>query len=144
MNNSELTARLIASLSALYDAALFNRLAEFLEGELRVLRALRLAGRPLNPSVLSDELKVSRARITAALAALDRKGFVALSPEEGDRRRILASLTPAGTQYVLTRENEVERYFSHLVDMLGEDDTLELLRILSRAGDALPELEESI
>lgn len=138
MDKADKTRQLINSLAVLYEAAVFNRLAEFLEGELRVLRALDMAGEPLNPSRLSEQLKVSRSRITAALSGLQRKGFVTLTAEESDRRRVLASPTAEGRRYVAERSREVEQYFSFAVGALGEKDVDELLRIIDKFANSIP------
>ena len=75
MNHLELRNSLTTALSRLYEMEAFSCLAEFLQGELNVLYHLSQSGKSeVNPSILSDKLRVSRSRITAALSSLRRKG----------------------------------------------------------------------
>ncbi|HHT84930.1 MAG TPA: HTH domain-containing protein, partial [Firmicutes bacterium] len=76
MDKRELRDRLTASLSRLYEGEAFACLAEFLQGEINILYHLaQNRGTEINPSTLSEKLRVSRSRITAALSALRKKGF---------------------------------------------------------------------
>ena len=61
MERTELRDRLTASLSRLYESKAFAFLAEFLQGEIRLLYHLSQArGAGMNPSTLSEKLCVSR------------------------------------------------------------------------------------
>lgn len=47
-------------------------------------------------SELADAAKLDRARTSRALGGLEEKGLVLRTPQPGDRRRVLVSLTPQG------------------------------------------------
>ena len=77
MDKRQLRDRLTASLSRLYEGEAFACLADFLQGEISALYHLSQSrGAGMNPSALSEKLRVSRSRITATLSALRKKGFV--------------------------------------------------------------------
>ena len=131
MDKRELRDRLTASLSRLYEGEAFACLAEFLQGEINILYHLaQNRGTEINPSTLSEKLRVSRSRITAALSALRKKGFVKLRGSEHDRRRVRVTLTPEGVEFLRRKQERVEEYFDRLVEGLGEANVLDLVRLI--------------
>jgi DNA-binding MarR family transcriptional regulator len=131
MDKRELRDRLTASLSRLYEGEAFACLAEFLQGEINILYHLaQNRGTEINPSTLSEKLRVSRSRITAALSALRKKGFVKLRGSEHDRRRVRVTLTPEGAEFLRRKQERVEEYFDRLVEGLGEANVLDLVRLI--------------
>ncbi|MGI6631738.1 MAG: MarR family winged helix-turn-helix transcriptional regulator [Bacillota bacterium] len=134
MNHLELRNSLTTALSRLYEMEAFSCLAEFLQGELNVLYHLSQSGKSeVNPSILSDKLRVSRSRITAALSSLRRKGYVRMEISEEDRRRMRVILTPEGASFFRKKQIQVEDYFDMLVKGMGEKDVKELIRLINRS-----------
>jgi len=119
-----------ASLNSLYEMGFVENLAEFWQGKLHVLEYLyRHGNSEINPSVLSDALDVSRARIATALSALRNKGYVTMEMCEHDRRRMRVMLTNEGKQFIEGKQHEVEKHFDILINGLGEKNVLELIRL---------------
>jgi DNA-binding MarR family transcriptional regulator len=56
------------------------------------------------PGDLREAMGVSSARVAAALGALERKGLVARSTDQNDRRRVIVSITQAGRAQVHARQ----------------------------------------
>ena len=130
MTHIELRKKLTDSLSGLYETEAVSRLAELLQGEHRVLLYTYEHGEDeINPSTLSDVLHVSRARITTALTALRQKNFIKMEMCENDRRRMRVILTLPGRQYIESKQQDVETHFDKLIHGLGEDNTLDFIRI---------------
>lgn len=130
MEQIELRNTLAASLSCLYEMGAVESLAEFWQGELHVLEYLyQHCDSEVNPSVLSDALNVSRARITSALSALRKKGYVTMEMCESDRRRMRVMLTTDGKYFIEQKQKELERQFDVLINGLGEQNVLELIRL---------------
>ena len=73
---------LLDSLYHILDLEAFSTLDDFLQGETLLLRELALRREPVCPSDLSDQVHLSRPRITAALSALRRKGLVRTEPSQ--------------------------------------------------------------
>lgn len=69
-------------------------------GEFDVLTALRRGGAPQSPGSLRTVTLVSAAAITKRVAALQKPGLVARSPNPADGRGALISLTPEGVRII--------------------------------------------
>ena len=74
----------------------------------------------------------SRPRITAALAALRRKGLVRTEPSQEDRRRVEVTITPAGMALIGEKLERLNAYFDRLVLGLGAEKTYELIRLIDQ------------
>lgn len=128
---TELRNRLIAILSQMYDTVAFTSLAEFLQGELHVMYNLyQNKDMEINPSILSDNLNVSRSRITAALSSLREKGYVLMEISENDRRRMRVMLTVKGESFIKEKKQNVEKYFNAFVEGLGKNNVEEFIRLI--------------
>ena len=139
----ELRNNLTASLARIYDIEAFSNLAEFLQGELHVLQNLTQNNSlEMNPSILSDNLHVSRSRITAALSALRKKGYVTMEMSEDDRRRMRVKLTTAGEAFIKEKQENVERYFDKLIKGMGEENVLELIRLIELSVEIMDNKEK--
>jgi DNA-binding MarR family transcriptional regulator len=127
----ELRDRLTASLVRMYEMEAIESLAEFLQGELHILQYMSYNGdSEINPSILSDKLHVSRSRITAALSALRKKGYVTMEISDEDRRRMRVMLTAEGEAVIKKKQENVERYFDILVEGLKEENVMDLIRLI--------------
>jgi DNA-binding MarR family transcriptional regulator len=68
--------------------------------EFDVLATLRRSGEPLSPGRLAAAMMLSSGGTTARLDRLERAGLVERSPDPGDRRGVLVSLTDRGAELV--------------------------------------------
>ncbi|MGI6343539.1 MAG: MarR family winged helix-turn-helix transcriptional regulator [Bacillota bacterium] len=142
MDTERLRDELMDALAGMYEKKAIAALAEFLQGELRILVYLsQHRGDGVNPSQLSDRLHVSRSRITAALSALRRKGYVQMEISEADRRRMLVTITPAGAAHLRSKQEQVERYFDHLVEGMGEENVRQLIRLIELSNQIIGDEE---
>ena len=108
-------------------------LREFLEGETAALYYLCGAGAGgATPSQLSEALEVSRARAANILRALREKGYVEMDVSADDRRKMDVRCTSAGRAFLEEKYTAVLRLFEAYVDALGEEDILQLTRILDK------------
>ncbi|MER7008140.1 MarR family transcriptional regulator [Dactylosporangium sp. NPDC000555] len=71
-------------------------------GEFDVLAALRRAGEPfqLSPKSLSASLMLTTGGMTGRLDRLERAGLVTRSPDPGDRRGLVITLTARGLELI--------------------------------------------
>jgi DNA-binding MarR family transcriptional regulator len=112
----------------------FGQLAEFLQGELYLLRFLALNNdEEIGPSELSERLHMSRPRITATISALRKKSFLVTELDEIDRRRLKVKITEEGIAYIIKKQANVEENFTEFINGIGEKDTRELIRIVDLA-----------
>jgi len=89
--------------------------------EVDLLIPLRHATEPVIARRLADDLGLSRAGISKALAKLENRGFIGRSPSPADRRAALVTITEAGKEAVdalFPRQLAAE---AELLDGLGED-----------------------
>ena len=143
MKVKQLRNNLTMLLGKLYDIEAFSHLSDFLQGELHVLHYLsQNMNVEVNPSMLSDHLYVSRSRITATLSSLRKKGYIVMKISEKDRRKMCVTLTTLGEKFIREKQNNVEGYFDKLIQGLGEEDTIEMIRLIEKSIDIMDSKEE--
>lgn len=137
MKKEELRERLIHELWRMYKMDIIAHLIEFVEGETAVLAYLaERDGQSVNPSNISDELRVSRARTANILRSLRQKGMVDMAIADDDRRKMLVRLTDEGRRQFREKFRFVSDYFDLYIDVLGEEDISELTRLLKKTVDS--------
>jgi DNA-binding MarR family transcriptional regulator len=86
----------------------------------------------LSMSNLSELLKISKPAVSQMVNSLEDKGYVERFMPKSDRRLVLVRLTEAGQQGL---DREMQVFTDRLVQTfakLGEEDTEELFRLLTR------------
>lgn len=138
METAALRRELIVSLQNVYQLEAFSALAELLQGESLVLNYLLFhQEEPIYPSDLSQELHLSRPRITAALQSLQRKELIAMHRSPADRRRVQVSITDAGREAIGARLVRMEAYFDKMLSGLGEPDARTLIHLINRCVEVM-------
>jgi DNA-binding MarR family transcriptional regulator len=90
--------------------------------------------RSLRMSDLADMARSSRSRLSHAVAALEKAGYVSRCATDADRRGSVARLTEVGfTALEKAAPGHVREVRKHLIDVL----TPEQLRMLGEIGDAV-------
>lgn len=115
------------------------------EGELRLPESSALArldrDGPITASGLARLEQISPQSMGATLGALEARGLVKRAPDPQDGRRVILSLTEAGTTVLRSRRNErAER----LAQALTERFTRSELKQLMAAAPLLERLAQSI
>ncbi|GEM_PF-1428966 len=143
MTKEDLKLELIDSLEKIYYMEAFGQLAEFLQGELYLLRFLALnKDEEIGPSELSDRLHMSRPRITATISALRKKKLLLTELDEVDRRRQKVKITKEGLEYIVRKQAKVEENFTEFINGIGQEDTRELIRIIDLAVKIMEKKQE--
>lgn len=119
-------------LNALYKLKISHQLGQFLEGELAVLMMLNQSESIL-PSVISERLGVSRARMSILIKNLEKKDLIHKEPVKGDKRKRLLSLSQKGYDYTNQKAVEVDAYIEQYLSALGEEDTKILIKLLEKS-----------
>lgn len=108
-------------------------LSAFLEGETAFLFIIKDFGdKPATPSQLSEELGVTKGRITAIINSLTRKDMVRLEKVDGDRRKVDVRITEKGKNYIDEKLASTNAFLRSFIDKIGRKDAEELMRILNR------------
>ncbi len=133
--------KLCVALREIYKLPAISELSGFLEGETAFLLTLKEYGeKPATPSVLSDELGVTKGRITAIINSLTKKDMILLDKIEGDRRKINVRITDKGLKFIDSKLGKVEGFVDEFVARVGKSRVDEFTRMLESMTDALKEL----
>lgn len=101
-----------------------------------VLLTLYEAG-PLDQGMLREHLGLEQSSVSRVVDGLVRRGLVALSPSESDRRVRIASITAGGEVLLLRTPGSSELGGGPMVQGLSDRERRELIRLLRRCVDNL-------
>lgn len=90
-------------------------------------------------SDISRFMNVTPPTVTPIVSRMEKQGFIRRVSGKCDRRVVNLFLTEEGIKTLAVCNEKRAVLFSNLVDMLGEDDTRELIRILNRIAPKEPE-----
>jgi MarR family transcriptional regulator, organic hydroperoxide resistance regulator len=116
-----------------------KKITDSMHGEQFVLGYVSKHGGSVIPSEISNEMGISTARIAATLNSLQSKGLVTRRIDEKDRRRILVELTEEGQALEAEHAKNILAMLARMLEDLGEEDAVALLRILEKLSDRVPE-----
>ncbi|GLW07039.1 putative transcriptional regulator, MarR family protein [Microtetraspora sp. NBRC 13810] len=133
-------------------AAMISPLGRALiEAELPVLREhglsmwaysvlLALGARPLRTqAALAESIRADKTRIIGVLDDLQRRGLIERTPDPGDRRARLLSLTEEGRRVRDSAQAGIQRNEERLLGRFPADDRRAFLRVLRALADLPPE-----
>ena len=86
-------------------------------------------------SQIGEALELAPSTVTPLLDALEHKGLLTRQRMESDRRVVLVAPTESGWEMAKRYRERNLRQFAKLLCWLGEEDSTELLRILTRIAD---------
>jgi len=103
-------------------------------GEFDVLATLRRAGAPfaLTPTDLYQATMLSSGGMTARLDKLERAGFIARSPNPGDRRGTIVALTEEGRRLTEAALRDHAANETRMMSALGADEQAQLGALLAK------------
>lgn len=136
MEDEKLRDALIQQLWRMNKMDIVTHLREFIEGELATLWFLNVRGdTTVIPSMISDNLRISRARTAIILRTLREKGYVTMDISEQDRRKMTVVLTDAGRRYLNEKYDFLLEYFDKYIEVLGAENIEELTELLKLTAD---------
>ena len=106
-----------------------QKLSMAMRGELFVLNYLAAHEHDVHPKELSESLNVSTARIANLLNQLEKKGLIQRHVDPRDNRQLIVVLTEVGRQMANQVRDELLSGVSHMMEILGPEDSMEYLRI---------------
>lgn len=113
-----------------------------LMGQKQIMHVLAQSEDPVTPGALADACHVTSARIARALKQLEAQGFIVRTEDPEDGRRTLVSLTEKGQDVVAERKKRIGETMKEFCKELGAEDTQELLRIMRRVAELVPEFQK--
>lgn len=109
-----------------------------MQGEAFALLYLFHQGDTVVPSEISSEMNISSARVAAILNNLENKGQITRQIDKTDRRKILVTLTEAGANLAQKHSETVTAITARMLELLGENDAKELVRIMGKLAQLAP------
>ena len=137
MSDQMLKAQLMEELITLFQMEPLARLIERIQGEGRVLFYLKDHPEQANPSQISQNLALSRPRVTSILNALRKKEFVELQTDPDDRRKVNVVLTKAGEEYIALKVAHTDSMLDDYIAGMGRENTDELITLLKRTNEVM-------
>ncbi len=95
------------------------------------------------PGELAAAMQTSTAYVAKVLRGLEEKGLICRTLDTHDRRRILVTLTDKGIRQAEMNEQFVKAKTQQMLENLGAEDALALIRILKKISGALAEAHSS-
>lgn len=114
-----------------------DNLHKMARGEAIMLECLAHSDNGLMPNEIAKRAHVSTARVAAFLKAVEKKGYIQRISLEGDRRKVNIVLTEAGLKKVEDRREEMLKGIACYLEVIGEEDTENLLRILEKTKNIM-------
>ena len=105
-----------------------------------VLTILHGAGGPLQPSVISERLMVTRGTLTGIMDTLERDGYLRREQHALDGRSRLVALTDRGAESVVRLRPRIHRAERSLVVGLTQDEQSALIGLLAKMQAAAASL----
>jgi DNA-binding MarR family transcriptional regulator len=87
----------------------------------------------LTATDISNLLQITPAGVTHLLNPLEEHGYIERLPDAKDRRIVRIGLTQHGVRTAKVLAGEAQRRLMRLIEHLGEHDSRNLIRLLSRA-----------
>lgn len=116
-------------------------LTDFMKGETAFLIVLKNCGdKPATPSYLSEELGVTKGRITAIINRLTAKGMVALGQIEGDRRKVNVRITESGVEFIDKKLASVKVFLDEFGAKISGEKMQEMIDLLDVVTDAMKDM----
>lgn len=88
-----------------------------------------------HPSIMADELNVTRPNIAANLRLLEQKKFITREIDVNNRRQVYVNMTESGKKYLQKCDMQLHYLFSGWFTILGKEETSHLLNILKISSD---------
>lgn len=134
----DLVKKLYTKLKDLMKLPATGDLTDFMKGETAFLLVLKNCGdKPATPSYLSEELGVTKGRITAIINSLTAKGMVTLDKVEGDRRKVDVRITKSGIEFIDAKLKNVEAFLSDFYKKVSAEKVSEMIDLLDVVIDAM-------
>ncbi|HHX67558.1 MAG TPA: MarR family transcriptional regulator [Gallicola sp.] len=106
-------------------------IATFIQGEEALILRLVING-PMTPKELSDDLKITKGRVTAIINKLKKKNYLHIKINEDDRRSIIVWLTDYGREAFQEKLDIADQYFNKMFSVLGVEDARSLVGEISK------------
>lgn len=114
------------------------RLENFMQGEMKVLSYIHYTagGGEIATGDIVSALDMTGGRVAGILRSLEKKGFISRRTDENDRRRIMVSPTPAGSDYVENGRELLRSRLSAIINAMGSESAENFIRSMEEFVNA--------
>jgi DNA-binding MarR family transcriptional regulator len=93
-------------------------------------------------SVLRERIGLAPSTITPIITLLEEKGLIERNIDKNDRRNITLRISPKGEEYTNKVQKEIKDKMSKYIEYIGENDTKQLIRLISKTTDFFSRKED--
>lgn len=113
-------------------------LENFMQGEMKVLSYIHYTagGGDIATGDIVSALDMTGGRVAGILRSLEKKGFISRRTDENDRRRIMVSPTPAGSDYVENGRELLRSRLSAIINAMGSESAENFIRSMEEFVNA--------
>lgn len=113
-------------------------LENFMQGEMKVLSYIHYTagGGEIATGDIVSALDMTGGRVAGILRSLEKKGFISRRTDENDRRRIMVSPTPAGSDYVENGREQLRSRLSAIINAMGGESAENFICSMEEFVDA--------
>ena len=113
-------------------------LENFMQGEMKVLSYIHYTagGGEIATGDIVSALDMTGGRVAGILRSLEKKGFISRRTDENDRRRIMVSPTPAGSDYVENGRELLRSRLSAIINAMGSESAANFIRSMEEFVNA--------
>lgn len=108
-------------------------------GEANILLSLARAGKELLAGEIAKNCGLSVSRVTNILNSLEKKDLIEKHSDEADKRKVYVSLTDGGRAFIMERHGKVVSGYERVFRRLGEEDSLEYVRLIKKFSEIMEE-----
>ena len=130
IDKEKLPEELYSVLSDLLNRKSNIAILDSIRGEYGVLNCLNDLEEGASAGDLGRRLHVVPGRMADILKKLEEKELIVRTKDFADRRVVIAKITEKGRAVSDERRQEIHKEYKGMFDMLGENDTRELIRLL--------------
>ena len=145
MNYNKLAEELISHMAQVRASKPQRLIDELIHGEAHLLIFLeRQTCNHCNPGEISSHMHISTARVATVLNSLEKKNLITRQIDTNNRRQIIVEITEEGIKTAKTYQKELLQMASKTLELLGEDDAKEYVRITKKLARVLKENKDNI
>lgn len=121
-------------LDQIYKNGEIDLFSSFFQSDFRILNYLR-AHPGSHPSIIADELGITRPNVAANLRILEEQGLIERTIDKKNRRQIYVNATPKAEAVMHELFAKLGRLFVNWFKILGEEETKHLFKILELSSN---------
>jgi DNA-binding MarR family transcriptional regulator len=85
--------------------------------------------------VLRERIRLAPSTVTPIITLLEEKGLIERNIDKSDRRNIFLQISSKGRVQIDRVQIEVKKVMSKYIEYMGEDDTKQLIRLISKTTE---------